>query len=202
MDVNNGAPRRWQAIVLGLPALVQQSSKATSYMTPELLATINGSCILILRVTSTLAADLLQLAETRPDLLIDFGVGCIRVGDGALCLSTEHTQYVQTLGDLDLTKYAQECLVTLEREEATVLAKVKQEAESSSTLKQEEEKLIEALQPKKRWPEEYTDKELMKQAETRGIKRKGVNHMHLHMHMHMHMHMCMHMCIEPSTLSF
>ena len=82
-------------------------------MTPELLAIINGSCILILRVTSTLAADLLQLAETRPGVLIAFGVGCIRVGDGALCLSTEHARYVQTLGDLDFTKYAQGAASTL-----------------------------------------------------------------------------------------
>ena len=100
--------RCWQAFVRGLPYLVQKSSKdaADPYMTPELLAIIKGSCILILRVTSTLAVDILQLAEARPDVLIAFGAGCIRVGDGALCLSTEHTRYVQTLGDLDFTKYA------------------------------------------------------------------------------------------------
>ena len=79
---------------------------AERYMTPKLQAIINSSCILILRITSSLAADLLQLAEARPEVLIDFGMGCIRVGDGAaLCLSTEHTRYVRTLGDIDFTKY-------------------------------------------------------------------------------------------------
>lgn len=77
-------------------------------MTPQLLAILSGSCILILRVSSTLAADLLQVAEHRSDALIAFGMGCIRVGDGTLCLSKEHTRYVQTLGDLDFNKYVQQ----------------------------------------------------------------------------------------------
>ena len=46
--------------------------------------------------------------------------------------------------------------------------------EMQKQLQNEEEKLIEARQPEKRWPEDYTLGELKKQAETRGIKREGV----------------------------
>ena len=46
--------------------------------------------------------------------------------------------------------------------------------ELEKQLQREEEKLIDARQPEKRWPEDYTTNELKKQAETRGIKRKGV----------------------------
>ena len=48
------------------------------------------------------------------------------------------------------------------------------EEELRTQLQREEEKLIEARQPEKRWPEDYSTGELKKQAETRGIKRKGV----------------------------
>ena len=48
------------------------------------------------------------------------------------------------------------------------------EEELRTQLQREEGKLIEARQPEKRWPEDYSTGELKKQAETRGIKRKGV----------------------------
>ena len=204
-----------------------------------------NSLWLAVRLPAPLALLLLEAARQRSPVLLDERVRCVRlIRNEALRDQEEFTAQLDDRPDIE------ECLATLEREEATVLAKVKQEAESSSTLKQvasdddfdpevrrvlfaadhygalgikrgatsqqvraaymkktllvhpdrllmseeklreqlqrEEEKLIEALQPKKRWPEEYTDKELMKQAETRGIKRKVVNR-RVH---------------EPSTLSF
>ena len=188
---------------------------------------------LAIRLPAPLALLLLEAARQRSPELLDERVRCVRLIRNEMIRDQQ-----EVTARLDDRPDIEECLATLEREEATVLAKVKQQAESSTTLKQvpldagfdpevrrvlfaanhydalgierdatlqqiraaykgksllvhpdrlrmsaeelekqlqrEEEKLIDARQPKKRWPEDYTTNELKKQAETRGIKREGV----------------------------
>ena len=208
-----------------------------------------NSLWLAIRLPAPLALLLLEAARQRSPELLDEHVRCVRLIRNEMIRDQQ-----EVTARLDDRPDIEECLATLEREEATVLAKVEQQAESSTMLKQvpsddgfdpevrrvlfaanhydalgiereatlqqiraaykekarrvhpdgklrmsaeemrkqlqnEEERLIEARQPEKRWPEDYTLGELKKQAETRGIKRKGVSRAVARAH-------------EPSTLSF
>jgi hypothetical protein len=193
-----------------------------------------NSLWLAIRLPAPLALLLLEAARQRSPELLDERVRCMRLIRNEMIRDQQEVK-----ARLDDRPDIEECLATLEREEATVLAKVEQQPESSTMLKQvssdddfdpeircvlfatnhydalgierdatlrqiqaayrkkarrvhpdgklrmsaeamrkqlqnEEERLIEERQPEKRWPEDYTLDELKKQAETRGIKRKGV----------------------------